>query len=173
MKNFIFLAFLVLFCDTGCADGWWTPDTLPADVIIVDEQLEPVLETVIDAMDGYNVLFTKDIFNIKIDYGRKHFPCGKIYLMVGHNKGGEAIAKDECKLFVYIDPKVLNQGDGLRLTVQHEMGHSIGLMHVDDEKSVMYPSNIGWDPKTGTYDQHITQENIDHIVAKYHVVQKK
>lgn len=166
MQHYIFWAFFLIIA--ACSNEPWTVEKIPTEVIITDERLEPYMGTIQQAIDGYNDKFVKPIFILKVDF-KAEKSCGRIYVrVVEDNTGGEAHA-DECKQVHSISKRVLVSGDGLRLTIQHELGHALGLSHSDDNNSVMFPENVQsfYDYKTHTWLQHLTNEDLQNIVDKY------
>ncbi|KAL8191068.1 UNVERIFIED_CONTAM: hypothetical protein K2H54_067335 [Gekko kuhli] len=55
------------------------------------------------------------------------------------------------------------EGANLRLTAVHEIGHSLGVLHVENKQAVMYAFNNGLDPTAFELDQ----DDIDSIQALY------
>ena len=168
MQHIIFWAIFLLI--GACETEPWSVQTLPGEVVITDERLEPYMDTIQKAVDGYNDKFVKPIFYLKVDFGTKK-TCGRIYMhVVDHNDGGEAHA-DECKQIQSISKDVLDSGDGLRLTIQHELGHGLGLRHSDDIYSIMHYTNEPetWDAKNHVWLQHLTEKDLQNIVDKFGV----
>lgn len=171
----IILALCVIL--TGCVEEWWYVESVPAEVVITDERLEPFLDTIQKAVDGYNSQFTTPIFHLKVDYSAKK-TCGRIYVMIEEddNTGGEAHSVKECMQYHKISSHVLKASpDGLRLTIQHELGHALGMVHDDDINSVMSAANDHslWDAKNKVWLQHLTEENLQEIADRYGVELKK
>ncbi len=172
MKNILFSVLIALSL-SACYDEWWHLEELPGEIVVTDPHLEPYLDIVQESVDGYNQHFTKPILHLKVDY-KANKKCGRLYLMtMPGDKGGEATVVKGCKQYLEISRDHLDAGDGLRLIIQHEIGHGLGLMHNEDKNSIMYYMSVGYDKKTKKWHQHITDDNLQEIADYFGVELKK